>query len=242
VPEVVVPSRFNGPPGSGNGGYTCGVLAELVGAAGVEVSLRLPPPLDRPLPVEPRDGGLVALDGGVVVAEAREATVAVDPPPSIPVAEALAADRRSLMRDPARHPFATCFVCGPDRTEGDGLRMFAGPVDDRLHATVFRPSESVADRDGAVRPEVVWAALDCPTSAPVVDWAGTGPPFVLARLAARIERRLVVGQDYVSLSWPLGIDGRKRRAASALYDAAGDVVAVSEALWIQLRPPTDPAP
>lgn len=52
---LTIPARFNGPPGSANGGYTCGRVAQLVGAEEVEVSLRTPPPLERPLEVV-RDG------------------------------------------------------------------------------------------------------------------------------------------------------------------------------------------
>jgi hypothetical protein len=55
---LTIEGRFNGPEGSGNGGYTCGLLArELDGEA--EVTLRRPPPLDRPL-VLVRDEGRVA--------------------------------------------------------------------------------------------------------------------------------------------------------------------------------------
>ena len=45
---MIVPGRFNGPPDSGNGGYTCGLVAGLLGEV-AEVTLRLPPPLDREL-------------------------------------------------------------------------------------------------------------------------------------------------------------------------------------------------
>jgi len=41
---------------SANGGYACGRLASFVDADEVEVTLRLPPPLDRPLRVEATDG------------------------------------------------------------------------------------------------------------------------------------------------------------------------------------------
>jgi hypothetical protein len=50
VTTVIVPSRFNGPPASGQGGYSSGVLAaHLAGPAAV--SLRRPIPLDRELEV-----------------------------------------------------------------------------------------------------------------------------------------------------------------------------------------------
>lgn len=45
---IVIERRFRGPPESGHGGYTCGLLArEIPGAA--EVSLRVPSPLERRL-------------------------------------------------------------------------------------------------------------------------------------------------------------------------------------------------
>jgi hypothetical protein len=28
---MIVPARYNGPPDSGNGGYTCGLVAAIVG-------------------------------------------------------------------------------------------------------------------------------------------------------------------------------------------------------------------
>ena len=34
---LTIPAFFNGPPASGNGGYTCGRVAQLVGAEVVEV-------------------------------------------------------------------------------------------------------------------------------------------------------------------------------------------------------------
>ena len=35
---VTIPARFNGPPDSGNGGYTAGVLAAALGASPAEVT------------------------------------------------------------------------------------------------------------------------------------------------------------------------------------------------------------
>jgi hypothetical protein len=234
--SVVIPRRYNGPPDSGNGGYSCGVLAGLVDAPAVEVTLRAPPPLERELRVEERDGALVALDGETVVAEARPTELELGTPEPVPMAAAIEADAGSSYRDAEGHWFDTCFVCGPSRAEGDGLRMFPGLLPDGVHhATRFRPDASLADAAGLVRGEVVWAALDCPTSAPIADWDDRRPPSVLARLAARIDAPLHAGREYLVLSWPLGEDGRKRTAAAALYDEGGTPLAVSRALWIELK-------
>jgi acyl-CoA thioesterase FadM len=80
----------------------------------------------------------------------------------------------------------------------------------------------------------VWAALDCPTSAPVANF-GEGPAVVLARLTARVDHPVRVGEPYAIVSWPLDVDGRKRHAAAALFDADGRLLAESRALWIELR-------
>src|SRR5439155_15178742 len=66
---IVIDRRFCGPPDSGNGGYTCGLVAARVDGP-AEVTLRLPPPLETPLTVAPGDGGSVrVLDGDALVAE-----------------------------------------------------------------------------------------------------------------------------------------------------------------------------
>ena len=86
--EIVLSRRYRGPLDSANGGYACGRLAALVDAGEVEVTLRLPPPLDRPLVVERADGRVLLLDGGALVAEARPAPVDLDPPSAIMLADA----------------------------------------------------------------------------------------------------------------------------------------------------------
>ncbi len=239
LPAIEVPERFNGPPGSGNGGYSAGLLAALVGAPAVEVTLRAPPPLNRPLVVETRDGATVALDGDAVVLEARPVDLDLEAPAPVGMDDAQAADAISGYRDHDVHPFPTCVVCGPDRDPGDGLRMFPGPLADGRFATVFRPDPSLAGEDGVVEHAAVWAALDCPSSGPVLDMspgaAATRAPSVLARLAVRIDEELRVGEAYVSVSWKLREDGRKRTSGTALYTADGRPVAVARALWIELR-------
>src|SRR4029450_503869 len=71
--ELVIEPRFNGPLGSANGGYTCGLIADFVDGI-AEVTLRRPPPLGRALRVERDDGRGVVSDGDAVVAEAVEAS------------------------------------------------------------------------------------------------------------------------------------------------------------------------
>ena len=54
-------------------------------------------------------------------------------------------------------------------------------------------------------------------------------------LAARLGCPVRVGEPHTILSWGLEVDGRKRRAAAALYDSDGVLTCASRALWIELR-------
>jgi hypothetical protein len=233
---LTIPARFNGPPGSANGGYTCGVVAGRVEAEAVEVTLRSPPPLERPLEVV-RDGARVELrDGDALVAEGEPADLRLEMPRPVEEDEIERAEATGLGRWTEKHPFPTCFVCGPERDEGDGMRVFPVELPDRngLFGAVWRPDPSLAADDGELRHECVWAALDCPTSAPVANF-GVGPPIVLARLTARLGRPVRAGERYSILSWALDRDGRKRHSAAALFDAEGRLLCASRALWIELK-------
>lgn len=239
---IAIDPRFCGPPDSGNGGYTCGCVARALGGGPAQVSLRMPPPLATPLAVEVGDDGARLLDGDAVVAEGER--VGPDPAGEVPapvsIDEARTAAEESFFRAVDTHAFPTCFVCGPKRAAGDGLRIFAGWVEEReLFAADWTPDESLAREDGIVPDEIVWAALDCPTSAPGMNAPGpdgTVLPIVLARLAVEVRAPVTAGVDHVLTSWEIGRDGRKREAGSALFDAGGALLASARALWIELRP------
>jgi hypothetical protein len=224
--KLLIPRHFNGPPDSANGGYTCGLVAGLLGAGAAEVTLRSPPPLERPLAVRRDDTGVRVTDGDVLVAEGRRAELELELPEPVRVEQAETASRAGAGHWSADHPFRTCVVCGPDREPGDGFRLFPGELRDGLFASVWTPDNA--------RAEETWAALDCPTSAPVANF-GEGPPMVLARLTARIDTPVEPGRPHVVLSWPLEVDGRKRHAGAALFSEAGAPLAASRALWIELR-------
>jgi hypothetical protein len=234
---VAIPDRFNGPPRSANGGYTCGVVARLVGSEVVRVSLRAPPPLERPLAVTHHEGGRVELhDGGAIVAEGEPAELLLDVPDAVSPERAAAVSQAGVERWTAGHPFPTCVVCGPERGQGDGYRVFPGemPEGGGVFAAPWTPDPTLGDGHGYVRPECVWAALDCPTSAPVANF-GEGPPLVLARLTARLGCPVRMNEPHTLVAWPLAVQGRKRHAASALFDERGVLLCASRALWIELR-------
>lgn len=225
-PIIFIPRRFRGPAESGNGGYVCGLLAAFVEADAVEVTLRQPPPLDRPLVVAVEPGRARLLDGEFLVAEAVTADLALEAPAAISWDDALAASADYVGFD--EHAFPECFVCGPAREAGDGLRIFAGPV---VGAEGVVAAPWIASE---VSPEIVWAAIDCP-GAFAVGVSARGET-VLGRMTARIFRLPGEGERCVSIGWTVGEDGRKLYAGTALLSEAGDVLALARQTWIVPRP------
>jgi hypothetical protein len=224
---MIIPGRFNGPPGSANGGYACGLFSEALGG-GFEVTLLVPPPLDTQLDIV----GDELRHGDVVVARARRAAHSDEGVPApVSLAEAEEASKRYAGFE--RHAYPTCFTCGPARA--DGLGVFAGPVEGRenLVAAPWTPEEDV-------RAEIVWAALDCPAGWAVDDFQREG--VLLGRMAASIHARPEPGDAHVVIGWRVGQEGRKRLAGSALYTADGHLVAHARSTWIVPATETDPAP
>jgi hypothetical protein len=113
--------------------------------------------------------------------------------------------------------------------------VFAGQVEERgLVASPWTPPAWTADAAGHVLPEFVWAVLDCPTYF-ALYLEGELPLSVLARLAVRIDGPVMAGEEQVVIGWPLGRDGRKRQAGSAVISPQGEILAVADALLIEPR-------
>ena len=228
--------RFRGPPASGNGGYVAGLLARELGGFGCTVTLKAPPPLDVDLRVDRAGDGVSLWFGDRLVADAApsETDIAVPPPPTF--AAAADAERRfSGLRD---HVFPGCFVCGPDRAVGDGMRIFAGSLGQPGQTAVacrWHADASLADNDGLLRSEFVWAALDCPGYFAVQDSAG---PAVLGRLAVVLCGNLpVVCEPMIVTGWPIESNGRKHRVGTALHSADGTLRAFAQGTWISINAP-----
>lgn len=252
--ELILSRRFRGPSSSGNGGYTSGALAthlhdcpenRVDAWPPVEVSLRQPPPLDTPMllaPDEAVEHGIVATFGGAVIATAHTVDHALAEVELVDATTARAAE--SSYAGHRSHPFPSCFACGTQREEGDGLRIFPGPVEDvdghtRVAAT-WTPHPSLnedwhtyVDDHRRASLASTWAALDC-----IGGWAGdlTEREMVLARMTARIDTLPVIGEQHVVVGGHRGTVGRKTFTASTLYDADGRVVGTAEHLWIAVDP------
>ena len=228
---VVIEPRFRGPPESANGGYACAMAAQWIDGP-AEVTLRAPPPLGVPLRVERGDAGVALLADGATIVEAVPGTVTLEVPAPVSLDDARRAASRYPWRD--RHPYPTCFVCGPERTAPDGLEIFPGPVDgEALFAAPWTPDPSLADADGSVRDEFVWAALDCPSGI-VTDLLGELGLILLGRLSADLREPVRAGVPHVVQAWPVEREGRKLHTGSALFTGDGALCAVARATWIEL--------
>lgn len=219
---MIIGGRFNGPDGSGNGGYSAGVFATAVAGDGpVEVTLRRPPPLDVPLTVTPRpDGADIGVPEGDLVAEVRRVAAFDATVPAVSWAEAMQAS----LDYPGftNHPFPACYVCGPDRA--DGLRIFPGRLSEGLTAAPFLVPTEVDD-------PMCWAALDCPGGWAII---GPGRPYVLGRIAAVVSAWPRPGAECVVTGRVVEVAGRRALVHSTLYDPAGQALAYARATWIAI--------
>lgn len=236
--SLTIDARFRGPPHSGNGGYTCGCLAHNIEGP-ASVRLMAPPPVERPLRVEFAGEVARLWDEATQIAEARPSTFAIEVPRLPSFDEATAASRRYTGY--RRHPFPGCFVCGPERAAGDGMQLFAGPLDrEGIVATPWVPAADLCS-DGIVRSELVWAALDCPGAFAVMP-EEPERAIVLGQIEARITATIAAGARCVVIGWPVSIQGRKRIVGTAIADGTGAIVASARATWIEVPASAFPAP
>ncbi|MEV8512338.1 hotdog fold domain-containing protein [Dactylosporangium sp. NPDC051484] len=223
-----IAARFNGPPGSGNGGYSAGLLAVELGLAPAEVTLRRPLPLDTDLAVVRAAAAARVLAGDTLIAEARPAPAQrPDAVPPVPLSDAAEASKDYPgLRS---HPFPTCYVCGTGRDDGLALRPGILP-DGRTAAPWHVP--------GDICEPTLWAALDCPGGWSVIAPSG-GRPYVLGRISAWIDALPRPGDTCVVVGRHIGGGGRKADVLSTVYSPDGVVLATAHATWIALPPATD---
>lgn len=246
--QIRIASRFRGPPRSGNGGYVCGRFAELLthgdhaleGRKAAEVTLRSPVPLDTDMDILRQNGALTVHHGATLIAEVQCVDLVLDVPDAPSYASALAEQEHSMsliVNASRRFPHSIgvhplCFCCGTQH--GDGLEVYAAPVGGNdIVAAAWPTKREWADALGNVPACFVWAALDCPGQfAYHAVGIRTG---MLGRLCARIEQPISAGERCVVTGWRIQVDGRKHFAGTALFDAAGQLCAYAEAIWVGRR-------
>src|SRR5215212_41709 len=125
VETLTIDRRFRVAAQSCNGGYVCGRIARHVPGVAT-VRLAFPPPLDTPLHIDVTDGVARLMSGTTLVGEGRAAQLDIETP--APVSFEAASESSKHYHGFDHHTFPSCFVCGPLRQPGDGLRIFAGPL------------------------------------------------------------------------------------------------------------------
>ena len=105
-----------------------------------------------------------------------------------------------------------------------------------LVAAPWIPDPSLSDSAGRVRPEFLWAALDCP------GYFGLHMDrdpalMLLGTLVARIDGSIEPGEHCVVIGWDMGQEGRKHYAGTALFSSDGRLCGEAMATWIALDQP-----
>ncbi|XDD49649.1 hypothetical protein AB3N59_14790 [Leptospira sp. WS92.C1] len=233
-----ISSKYCGPPLSGNGGFSAGSAAQKLNSLSSIVKIKAPVPLNSELQVnfDPDFySALIDISSGVVAVEAEPAPdFKLDLPK--PMSQEIIMQASKDYLGFIKHPFPSCFVCGPERKDKDGMRIFSGKVTDQpgfkhLHGANWDPWRELGDESGFVRKEIVWAALDCPGGFAV----STEDPqmIVLVKLTGRILSSIRVEESYRILSWEIHRNRRARTAGTAIFQSQDDVcVAYSEGVWM----------
>ena len=130
------------------------------------------------------------------------------------------------------HSFPDCFVCGPHRRRGDGMRIFPGLLDSGMVAAPWIPADDLDGGDGKVAVEFHWAALDCPGYFAAIG--DTPRTMLLGEMQAHVDRRVHVGEACMVLGWLIASEGRKHRCGTAIFDEDGELCARALATWIEV--------
>ncbi len=229
--QIIIKPEFCGFPGSGHGGYVAGLVAGFMNNE-AEITFRKPSPIDRPLSLSRLDAHRVLLkDGEDVLLEANPMQVELSNPDPPTYAEAVAAAQESLALGNGP-PLSNCFVCGCDRDESSGLRIFPGPASEKkIVAAPWIPHPSLADDTGRVRTEFLWAALDCPGAYAVVS--EVVQVILLGQVSAKVLATVNPGDKCIVIGWHIATEGRKIYAGTALFQEQGELLGSARQTWIE---------
>ncbi len=232
---ITISKQYNGPPASANGGYVSGLIAaSMAGAA--SVSLKSPPPLDVALTLLSDGQSAKLINGDTLIAEGHQTDLDLRVPS---LKHGFKTTPIAALETGEFEPFDSCFVCGNNRQVDDGLHIISKSVENRsdLVAGQWELDENIST-DGFVKPEFIWAALDCPgyfACAP-------GEAALLGKFDAEILRPLPLAEQATVIGWDMtpktknghALSGRKRLAGTAVLNAKGDVIAKALAVWVKV--------
>lgn len=226
--QIIINKRYCGPKDSGNGGYVCGLMAHYITGV-AEVTLFKPPPLERNLNLEQLRDKILLRDGEALVAEAIAGTlnIRVPEPPNFEIASRAIKSYRGF----EYHALPHCYVCGTLRK--DGMNIYPSPIPNRdIVASPWIPENYQAQKDGKIREEFQWAALDCPGFFAIHGHTTR----LLGRLKVKLEHPVSVGEKCITIGWHIKSNGRKHTTGTALFSESGIICGTGLATWIELKP------
>ena len=176
----------------------------------------------------------MALAGETVVMEARPVSEDIITTPFVSYDEASRASEG--FPGWTYHGATACFVCGPDRIDATGLRIFPGPVGDSLVAATWTPSSELAGPDGTIPQPILWGVLDCPGAWAAAAYDPEGMPYfpTLGTMEAVIVEPVVPGEPLVVVGRHRHTERRKLSTDVALYTRDGVLKGRSDHIEIKL--------
>jgi len=224
---------MQGPTGSGQGGWSAFQLANAVSEP-VSIALRRPVPLGVDLEIVADEASeqwrMVNPNGDetIMIAEPATTNFAVTDP--VTVADAHVARQRTPATS-ENHGAPNCFSCG---LHHPSMKVHPGDLGDGRFATDFRIPDWVS-ADYALE-GLQWAALDC-VAAMYVSYSGEPRDmFFTVQIAVQIHEPIQRGAEYSVVGWQGSYqpdwDGRKRGAASAMFDADGNCIGQADTFWL----------
>ncbi len=231
--QLIVSETFQGIDGIAHGGYLAGMISEDRPEV-MQVTLRRPPPLNRPLFVEDGAGqaSLVDRDGQTIM-EAAPGDLTANLP-------SITAEEVNGEPNPRfeRHPYPHCFVCGTEHPNGFNLR-FSTPDEHGHTLATWIPSGRLIPEIETVPDRFVWAVIDCLSAWSFSDhWDDSDWwPAVTGQIAVEIRRPVLRDETHVLVAHPTGREGKRIYVEAAIHDAEGDLCARGESTWITVPAP-----
>ncbi|OGA32098.1 MAG: hypothetical protein A3F75_12005 [Betaproteobacteria bacterium RIFCSPLOWO2_12_FULL_64_23] len=234
--KITISRHFEGPTDLTLGGYISGLMAVHLDSDTVEVTLRKPTLMERPLVLDTTTPDRVFLyDGDTLLNEARPVQLELAIPELISLEQARKAARRETVT-----AFPNCFGCGSARSEDEGLHLRSGPVEGRNLVAIDwvpRPA-AVGARKGERVPEtMVLTAMECPI-ARAMELGGMKKPeemAVLGRMTTKVNALPEVGEPCYFMGWPIERMGRRIEIAGTLNNNKAEVLAMCRLTFVVLK-------
>lgn len=235
-PPLRVGAWFQGPTGSGQGGWTAQRFAAAISER-VTIAIRAAIPLETDLAIVRHltEAGSTwhLVDPAVPEQPILIATPWVEPCAAttpVSITDAANASTRFPLHDD--HPVPACFSCGH---APDSMHAQAGPLPDGRWATDWTVPDWASSSDGVVDVGALWAAIDC-TQGWYAGIAGGRRPSLTVQIAVETLLPLEPGATYALVAWQGNYepdwDGRKRGAGGAAFAVDGSCVARSTTFWV----------